>query len=287
MIRCTLVTLCAIAFTCGGCSVARFEHQRVEKQTIKVQSADDSGEVPVLAMIDLTTFNGAIDVRPHAAATVAMEVRYKAYGATPEEAQRNCERLSCDYEADGDVLVIKAVKPAGLMSAAVAFSLSVPESCSLKLKTSNGAIKVEQLTGSLSAETSNGSIDLQNVGDVVARSSNGALNIQGAIGKVDAKTSNGKIIYSGLLVGNENQLRTSNGRIEVELSPEQVVDVEGSTSNGRVACTIPDQKVLEESKRSLHTVTGSGTNVEARLRLSTSNGQITIAPWDPASADAT
>ena len=261
---------CLTALT--GCITPRCEYVRTVSQTV---------ETSPLHAIDLTTFNGAITVGPHDAAEVEMEISYKGYGRTDEEAQANAEKLDCEYTAEDGVLRVKAVKPTDQRFASVGFKLFIPKGCQVKLHTSNGRVTVSGLDASVAVYTSNGTVSIQDVHDsVVAKTSNGRINLAHCMGPIDLKTSNGRIEYSGLLVGTENQIRTSNGRVRVQLDPVQCVDISAKTSNGSISCELPTQKILDEGKRSLHAIVGTvdPNSQPAELLISTSNGSVTIEP---------
>ncbi len=79
--------------------------------------------------------------------------------------------------------------------------------------------------------TSNGAIELEDVGEVDVQTSNGRIELEDVTGSVVAETSNGRISGSDLS-GDGVRATTSNGAIELELGTPQ--DVEASTSNGAI-----------------------------------------------------
>ena len=46
-------------------------------------------------------------------------------------------------------------------------------------------------------------------------------------------------MFSGVLVGSSHRLRTSNGRINVELQPQASIAIDAETSSGHISTTLP------------------------------------------------
>ncbi len=272
---CTIIALLSLT----GCSVPNYVHERTEKISIESQAADALSEAVPLASIDLSTFNGAIDVQPHDLPLVSMQVTYRAYGDSEEQAEHNARAMHCEYAIENQSLSITATKPHGQWRASAAFELLVPRDLELRLQTSNGSVQVSGIDAPVHIDTSNGSIVTTNVGDVRAKSSNGAIKVVHARGAIDLRTSNGRIEYSGQLSGSGNRIQTSNGRVVLLADPEQAIDVDATTSNGSIKCSIANQRVISESKKHFHAVVGGNSLAPAaQLLIKTSNGSVSIDP---------
>lgn len=275
--RIVALILCIPAIV--GCSIPRFHSSRTVKQTLETQP---------LQMVDLSTFNGDVKVLAHDAPNVEMTVVYKAYGESEGDAQAKCEQLECDISAENGVLTIRAVKPRGVWMASAAFELMVPAYCQLKLKSSNGDMRVEDLEAPVDLSTSNGGVKLVRVSEAMkAHTSNGKIEVDDCIGTINASTSNGRVYFSGMVVGVDNKISTSNGRVYLELPESALTEVSTKTSNGSIKCTLPTQKILSESKRSFHAIVGSADpqSIESKLVVNTSNGSININPWNPSESE--
>ncbi len=268
-----LLTAASLLILSSGCHIMpRFHSTRTVNDTIETEP---------LTAIDLTTFNGRVSVEPHDQPVVEMEVTYKAYGGSEEEAEQNCELLDYEVSADAGKLVIKATKPSDQWMAAAGFKLKVPKTCELYLRSSNGTITVRDMLAKVDAHTSNGTIDLQRIQhDVLAKTSNGTITVADCQGTVNLTTSNGKINYSGIPFGLDNELRTSNGSISVRLPADQLTEIATRTSNGSIKCELPTQRILEEGKRRFHAIVGDGQVelVENKMTMRTSNGSIKVRP---------
>ena len=153
--------------------------------------------------------------------------------------------------------------------------VSVPENIDLDLKSDNGRIAAENITGLVSTETSNGRITLDGItGSASAMTSNGKIEIGRSRGELKAQTSNGAIDFEGALSpGSDNRLRTSNGQVNVTLVDTLGVELDANTSNGTVSSALPITTSGAINEKHLIGTIGNG---ESTLEIRTSNGSITI-----------
>jgi DUF4097 and DUF4098 domain-containing protein YvlB len=138
----------------------------------------------------------------------------------------------------------------------VRYHLKVPATLSVRLRNTNGQIRVEGLRGEVEAETTNGGV-----------------RGRGLTGRVDASTTN--------------------GGVEVEIDALAAGGVKASTTNGGVQLTVPENVKAELSATCTHGgVRVSGFSVDGetttrrvagrvngggpRIALSTTNGGITV-----------
>jgi hypothetical protein len=128
----------------------------------------------------------------------------------------------------------------------------------------------------ISGSTDNGAIELTSVNEVDVRTSNGRIELEDVAGRVEVATSNGRISGTGLH-GDGLRAETSNGAIELSFDTAQ--DVEATTSNGAIELTVPD----EPFRVSADTVNGreeievdTDDDAAHSLELRTSNGSITV-----------
>ncbi|MFN3188891.1 MAG: DUF4097 family beta strand repeat-containing protein [Aureliella sp.] len=270
--RLLLATVCLLASS-TGCISSRFSAMRVETQELTTE--------PLVAL-DVSTYNGNVTIRPADEQKVEMEVTYKAYGATQEDADANVKELTCDIQADKGTLILKATKPSNQWMASAAFDLKAPRNCNLKIVTSNGTVDVADFDSPIKVQTSNGTVKLANIsGSIDAGTSNGTISAKNTVGPVQLSTSNGRINFAGYLVGTENRFSTSNGRVEVALPVDCYARINAKTSNGKVKCSLPNEEI-KASKRSLEAMVGlpQSGQPEASLSVRSSNGSITIKPMD-------
>lgn len=110
-----------------------------------------------------------------------------------------------------------------------------------RVRTSNGAIRMENVSGGVVAETSNGAIELDMVkGGLSLKTSNGRIEANEITGQCEAETSNGPVTLR-YKDGPDGPMRihTSNGSVEVTMvrSPKDTVRME--TSNGAIRLNLP------------------------------------------------
>jgi hypothetical protein len=165
-----------------------------------------------------------------------------------------------------------------------------------RLHTSNGAIRVENISGGLDAETSNGAIELDSVkGKVSLKTSNGRIRADELAGPCEATTSNGPVTlrFSGAPDG-PTRIHTSNGSVDVTMSASPKGGIRTETSNGSITLNLPadtaarlNAHTSQSSVSSDFSVTG-GSGWDSRkhelegnigaggplVELSTSNGGI-------------
>jgi len=143
-----------------------------------------------------------------------------------------------------------------------------------RIHTSNGKIVLRNMKGDFDGRTSNGDLDVDTVeGTVTLETSNGDVVVHGLKGEVDVNTSNGRISISGEIVpGGHNRLSTSNGDVDVTFLGTASVNLDASTSNGKVESDIPVETTTFGSKR----IVGKIGNGDADLYIRTSNGDVRI-----------
>jgi hypothetical protein len=162
------------------------------------------------------------------------------------------------------------------------------------LHTSNGAIRVENVSGNLDAVTSNGAIDLSSVaGKLNLKTSNGRIRGDDLTGQCEAETSNGPVTLR-FKDGPEGPTRvhTSNGAVELSLAKSPRNDIRANTSNGSITLNLPsntsahinaetsqasvssDFDMPNSSDSNKHRLEGNIGSGGATIELTTHNGGI-------------
>lgn len=140
----------------------------------------------------------------------------------------------------------------------VHFTVRVPDGVHVTLKTVNGGVTAEGLTGMVTATTVNGNIAARSTG-----------------GPVHAKTVNGSIRATMGALGGDDDLRyeTVNGGITLELPANANADLDLSTVNGGVSTDFPVTVQGSISRKRLRGSVGDGGRL---LKASTVNGGISL-----------
>ncbi len=223
--------------------------------------------------ITLESFNGAVEVLGWDREEV--EVAGTKY-ASRESVMKD---IKIDVTSDPTWLRVRAIRPVDHnCNCGARFTLKVPRKAALDLiQTSNGAIRVESITGDSRLKTSNGSVKIWSVqGRLEASTSNGGVEIGKYEGNADVRTSNGRIKADGIKGSFEG--KTSNGSIDVSIA-----DLEAgrplilSSSNGSVNLALDNWKnnEIRVSTSNSSVNVRLPEKVSAELRASTSNGNIT------------
>ena len=247
------------------------------------ETRDDSFVVGDSVRLIVDSLNGSIEVT----AAAVGEVRVQA-------TIRGANRIEYEVAQNGDTITASARKTGWALfgGGGVSLVIAVPPQADVELETSNGSILLSGVEGSGSLETSNGTIVLEDVkGDFDGDTSNGSITINGlegsarfdtsnarvelrqVVGEVDVETSNGRIFYSGdMIPGGRNRLVTSNGDVNVELHGTPSLDLDASTSKGRVTSEFPILVTLMKERELTGTI-GAG---EADLFIRTSNASVNV-----------
>ena len=249
-------------FTTGPCSNSGdhnagswfFGNQEHACEIRKVTLPLEGGQVRVQGQ------NGAIDVIGEDRRDVYLEARVTAQASTPSEAQAIMHQV--------EILTRGGIEAKGPNTSgwhgrswSVSYTLRVPRQLvGASLHTSNGAIAVTDLEGSIDVETTNGGLNLRFVeGDVHAHTTNGGIAVA---------------LSGNRLRGRGIDAQTTNGGINVTASPNLSAHLVAETTNGGIHVGYPNTDG-EHKRNSLETNIGNGG---ALLKLETTNGGINVNP---------
>ena len=201
--------------------------------------------------LEIETFNGSVEIRSWDQNKVDISGTKYANSAALRDA------LRIDANAGPNSVTLRVVKPTdhhGNMGAK--FVVRVPRDITLdRIVSSNGAIRVEDVSGMVHAHTSNGGVNLSQLhGPVNAETSNGAIEVSELTGNAVLHTSNGHIQADH--VSGTVEAESSNGSITLNFDAPPKSDIHATTSNSSIELSMP-------------------ANSPARLRADTSNGSIT------------
>ncbi|MEB2346378.1 MAG: DUF4097 family beta strand repeat-containing protein [Deltaproteobacteria bacterium] len=144
----------------------------------------------------------------------------------------------------------------------------------LRVRSSNVAVRVEDVSGDVEIHASNARLLCAGVcGRLLARTSNGKIEVERHRGALDASSSNGLIHAAIEELGGPVVLATSNGKIALELPDEVDADVNLRVDNG----VIRNQRSLCRCTRSSGgRLTGQLGKGGTPIKLRTSNGSISL-----------
>lgn len=231
-----------------------------------------------LTALEAVTTNGSIELEADFGASVRLDVTRVCYGRTRADAENYIDRIEVTDTIDSGRLKVEADMPAsGGRNYGASFDGLVPADLDLDLHTSNGRVEVEDLKAEVRVRTSNGAVVLNDTeGRADLRTSNGAITLRTHHGPVQVGNSNGAVSadIAELSTGEDVQLKTSNGNIELRLPKEVSARFDATTSNGNVTVSgfSKVQYNINEPTHKKGTL-GSGAS---EIELKTSNGNIGI-----------
>lgn len=238
------------------------------------------------AGLDLEGWNGAITVRPAEGARVRLVLRKTVHAFSEDEARKVAASVTA--EVRGRQVMVRRAPTAQAWPGALAIDAELPRDARWGgvVRTGNGAIQVSgvQLQG-LRVETSNGRVDLSATrgGDVEVLTSNGAIGALGLGGRLDLRTSNGSISLEPSPESEDTLVHavTSNGSIDVHVPAAVAVDIDAGTSNGRfetegLGPSAPkvEGRGLGRTELVWRAPNWEGASAHAQLVLRTTNGCI-------------
>lgn len=221
-------------------------------------------------------------------------------------ANQNSNKVSFEMEQAGDRVDVTAntvdasAQPLDLETS---LQLTVPEETELQLKTENGLIYVEQVTGDMTLESVAGDVHLKEVsGYIIVKTTGGSLVCTQCAGKVDfksvsggaqflqpalnvvnANTSFGNILFDGDFIRTGlYSLKSTRGLVEVRFSGNDSFDlkaqsVTGTVDNQAAAFLKPDSHgTFHRGMRSFRSLFGTVGQGLAKVELSTYSGTIRI-----------
>lgn len=164
----------------------------------------------------------------------------------------------------------------GGVSVSVEYTIKVPATVSLRLKSTNGKIEVEGAGGDVDLTTTNGGIWAKDLGGrLEAETTNGKIEAYEIAGPVDAETTNGSIYaeVTAATLADDMTLTTTNGGVELRLAPSLAARIDARTSNGSVRSDLPVSVYGSQKRNALSgDVNGGGSTI----RIRSSNGSIRI-----------
>jgi len=158
------------------------------------------------------------------------------------ETQQVLDQLKIDVANAADGVHIRTIVPQDSENAGVKYIIKVPRRAELaEIRSTNGAIRVNDVEGSASLHTSNGSVHASKTrGKLQIDTSNGAVAVQGIDGDTDVHTSNGSVRADlEESRGGAITLITTNGSVDLKLGAVTQGEVKAATSNGSITVRIP------------------------------------------------
>jgi DUF4097 and DUF4098 domain-containing protein YvlB len=241
-------------------------------------SFKETYEVATPAQLDLSSFDGNLEVLPSESNTIQVFYIVKKGGKLLKINREELEKeliVESVHSKNSLKLSVRnrhQYRPFNFeFSIGVHFKVYVPQETACVLSTSDGSISIEKLISDQYCKTSDGSINISTIsGNVRAKTSDGDIHVKEIKGSVDVGTSDGSITLAS--ISGDTQASTSDGNIKLY---KVRGDIAVKTSDGYI-----DFKEISGSFKA-HTSDGNimGNVVELRdeLTLKTSDGNIDVS----------
>jgi DUF4097 and DUF4098 domain-containing protein YvlB len=286
-----LVPVLAAAWLATGCDVtigldsARFVER--EKKDFQVSGTPD---------LTLSTFDGSIEIRAWDRSEVSVEIEKRASN------KQQVDQIEVKATQSGNRITLDVRYPeqgrphfgfSGSRSARLI--ASVPRQANLDVRTGDGSISIERISGKVQLNTGDGSVKVTEIaGDLRAHTGDGSITLDRVDGRVDADTGDGSITLNGKLQGvrlktgdgtvrlraddgsrmaEDWEIHTGDGSVTLELPEPFDADLDAHTGGGSVAVETVSVKG-EVSKNSVRGQLGAGGR---SLRVTSGDGTIKIS----------
>jgi DUF4097 and DUF4098 domain-containing protein YvlB len=220
-------------------------------------------------ILKVTTFNGQIEINFWDGETVSFNAIKKSRLGQDELDKAEINVL----ESDDLIEIVAEYVGTRSTTPSVDMNIKIPKNVTVEyVKTSNGAILINEVKGNISVTTSNGDIEIENIkGYISASTSNGRIDVKDTTGVKDLKTSNGRIYAEIFDFIDDITISSSNGGIEIYINPQLNADIEMTTSNGQISISGISLNVTNSEDKHIVGKLGLGGN---KIDIHTSNGNI-------------
>lgn len=212
------------------------------------------------ATLELKATNGKIRVSAIDGDEIRVEATRVAKGSTDEAAKAALNDVKITESATADRVALSS-STEGLQlnfkGHRVDYDVKVPRTLQLSIKSMNGDIDVEGVSGFVRVESTNGRISATGLG-------------QGA----DFNLVNGEVKADFASIGDRGlRCKTTNGQVVVTVPADAKATIAGRITNGAIRTENLNLQTTEESRRRLDATIGGGG---PELRIETMNGEIRI-----------
>ncbi len=265
-----LIAMFIFSLTPAGCGAGKSVMEEVVERSVEFAPG---------GRITIVNVNGDITIGSWDRHEVKMKAVKRARAESEEEARLLLDKTTVQLDRTEAVIDIRTAapkKPGRNRNVSVAYIVTVPRKIDLEVKTVNGRVDVDDVSGAVEAKTSNGRIELTGiVGTIQAKTTNGKIGLLEVLGPINAKTANGSIKAEvGGSGEQQHEIRaaTTNGGIEVTLPKGLKANLKASTVNGKINTVFPVTVKGLISKSVDGVINGGGELIHLR----TVNGSIRL-----------
>jgi len=237
--------------------------------------------------VTLTTWDGAIEVRPWDKSEVLVVIEKRAVDKDALSA------ISVRAEQDGDKVTVEVTEPRhegvhwfGMSGRSAKLIVSLPAASTVAAKSGDGSIDVESLTGTMDLKSGDGSIHGRSLtGDITARTGDGSIAISGRLTALRLHTGDGSVRVhadEGSAASADWDITTGDGSVTLEVPDNFSGELDAHTGDGSVhvdgvAVTASDSRDEgDRHSRRRNTVRGRMGAGGKSIRIRTGDGSITL-----------
>jgi hypothetical protein len=227
-----------------------------------------SYKLPATGRFELINVNGKITVGPAEGSEVVVEGRRTAKGRSDEQAKELLAKLEIREEVGESTVRVESRPPrlSGFGGHEIEWTIKVPKGVIVDLRTTNGGVRLNNLSNEIHAKTTNGGVHGENITPSL----------------IEASAVNGGVEFNlgSPLDGTDSvDLETVNGGVMLELPSESKATIAARCVNGGV--NVDNLEIAREEqssdfdkRRRLNgTMNGGGANV----KMNTTNGGIHLS----------
>jgi hypothetical protein len=210
--------------------------------------------------VEVINVNGVIEVFPATGSEIEVVAKREVRTRTDEEAKARLAKAEMVEDVGPDHVRVQMKDPSvsfGPNRVNIQYRVSVPAGLALSFRTENGAVRLQNVDGRITAASTNGPI----IG-------------RGLSGTIDASTVNGGIEIAMQALSGDSKIVTVNGPATLTLAPDINAEIEAAAVNGGVRTE--DGLPLKASERTNRRVSGRLNNGGPRISVQTTNGGVRI-----------
>lgn len=193
--------------------------------------------------LNLTTFDGAIEVRGWDRNEVTVEIEKRA------QDKDATDRIQVMAEQKGNVITVD-VRYSGsssyigigtFTSPTARLIVNAPRRVNVNARSGDGSILVDRVDGRLELKTADGTVRAtETAGELLVESGDGSIQLEDVTGKVEARTDDGTVRVSG--IPSALRVRSGDGSIVLRIRRGAVMtdDWVITTSDGSIVAELPE-----------------------------------------------
>lgn len=244
-----------MAVLASGCDVAMSggAHEEASETWSRSYPLSEGGRV------EIGNTNGFIEVTAGSGRTVEVKAVRVARAASPEAAKEMLTEVGIREEVTADLVKLTSERPPGGWSRGgveVRYTVTIPASARVDLKTTNGHINVKDVTAGAELGTTNGEIDGR-----------------GLSGAVKASTTNGSVDLEWNTLTGDVAVATTNGAVDLKVPADAKATISTRWTNGGIDI---NGLTIEETEKSRRRFDGRLNGGGARIDVETTNGGISL-----------